>query len=133
MVVREDKKAVVLQYTVALAEHGLQLSRKLFGIRVLDFVLAASALRWLVGCRLLPGEEEIGQLGVVDVVEERRIGHDQVDAPVGKPVADESPQERAMARGGIGLPHACNSPANGGEQTRPLALPVPLTSVGDSR
>ena len=82
MMVGEDEQAIVLEDAVALAEDDLEFGCETFGIGILDF----AGLR-VVECalprprhQLLPGEKEIRKLGIMDVVKERRVCHNEVNA-----------------------------------------------------
>ena len=82
MVVGENQQAIVFENAPALAEDVPQLGGEVVGVRVLDLQGLRVVVPWPgeLGRRLLPGVEEIGELRVMDVVEEGRIGDDQVDA-----------------------------------------------------
>src|SRR5229473_5903500 len=85
VVVGEDQQSVVFQNPPTLLKHGTEFRGELLCAYILDFFGVAS--RWAhFGERrwteLLPGKEKVSQLRVVDVVEERRVGNDQVNARI---------------------------------------------------
>src|SRR6266436_10151957 len=87
VVVAEDQQSVVFQNSPTLLKHGTEFRGELFRANILDFFGVAS--RWAhfgerCWTELLPGKEKVSQLRVVDVVEERRIGNDQVNARIGQ-------------------------------------------------
>src|SRR5262249_30921735 len=84
MVVREDQEAIVLEDAMALGEDGPKLQGEAGRVRVLHLGRAAGRVTRSTLAKLLPGEKEVGQLGIVDVVEERGISGNDVDAAVGQ-------------------------------------------------
>ena len=79
VMVREDEKSFGTEYSLALPPHSAQAISKKIRIAGLNLIDRSRCGR----CRTteneaLPHVEEIGKLGVVDIVKERRVRHYRV-------------------------------------------------------
>lgn len=87
MVVAEDEESLITHYSVAFLKDSFQLLRKPVGVGVLHLLRTPcrtirSALFGKI--EFLPCMEEVSQFGVVNVIEERRIGDYDMHALVGQ-------------------------------------------------
>ena len=87
MVISEDEQTVLPQHPAAFSKNSAQFRRELLGTGILNFFGMtrgrALADKWW-RAKLLPCKKEVRQFRVMHVVEERRVGHDEVNTGIGQ-------------------------------------------------
>ena len=79
MVIGEYEKPSMLENAVAFGEHGCQFVGEEYRTSILDFVFPSSRFGFGIIQKLVqPIKEKIGELGVVNIVEEWGIGYNDV-------------------------------------------------------
>ena len=82
VMIGEDEQTIVFQYSPAFGEDRAELQRESVWVRVLYFAFVArgrSVLDKTPRVECLPGEKEIRQFRVMDIVKERRVRYYQVN------------------------------------------------------
>ena len=83
MVIGEHEKPGMLENAVAFGEHGCQFVGEENRIRILDFVFPSRRFGFGIIQKLVqPVKEKIGELGVVNIIEEWGIGYNDVHTAV---------------------------------------------------